>query len=104
MPTALRINAMTGESELIEIDAPSPIIPEAITMRQARLALLGAGVLAQVDAAIASMTGIEGDAARIEWEYAQEVRRDSPLMAALGPALGMDAAQVDALFVAGAAL
>ena len=84
--------------------ADAGLVPASITMRQARLALLGAGLLATVDQAIAAMPGVEGEAARIEWEYAQEVRRDSPLIAALGPALGLTAEQIDGLFVAGAAL
>lgn len=79
-------------------------VPEVVTMRQARLALLGAGLLAQVNTAIANMPGAEGDAARIEWEYAQEVRRDSPLVQSLIPALGMNDASLDALFTAAAAL
>ena len=36
--------------------APSPV-PPSVTMRQARLALLGAGLLASVDAAIGSLPG-----------------------------------------------
>ena len=74
-------------------------VPEVVTMRQARLALLGAGLLAQVNTAVANMPGTEGDAARIEWEYAQEVRRDSPLVSVLGAALELDDAKLDALFV-----
>lgn len=77
---------------------PPLTVPEAVTARQARLALLGAGVLAQVDAALASIPGIEGEAARIEWEYALEIRRDSPLIGALAPALGLTSEQVDDLF------
>ncbi|MXO72863.1 hypothetical protein [Alteraurantiacibacter buctensis] len=92
------------ETEVAEADAPRVFPPEAISMRQARLALLGAGLLATVDQAIVAMPGVEGEAARIEWEYAQEVRRDSPLIAALGPVLGLTAEQIDGLFVAGAAL
>lgn len=79
-------------------------IPAFVTMRQARLALLGAGMLAQVNAAVAAMTGVQGDAARIEWEYSQEVQRGKALVQALGPALGLSAAQLDALFVAAKAL
>lgn len=73
-------------------------VPEAVTARQARLALLGAGVLGMVEQALASMPGVEGDVARIEWEYAQEIRRDSPLIGALAPALGLTGEQVDDLF------
>ena len=79
-------------------------VPEVVTMRQARLALLGAGLLAQVNTAVANMPGAEGDAARIEWEYAQEVRRDSPLVAALSAAFGWTGAQLDDLFTEGAKL
>jgi hypothetical protein len=43
-------------------------------------------------------------AAQIEWEYAQEVRRDNALISTLAGALGLDEAALDALFEAGAAL
>lgn len=79
-------------------------VPEVVTMRQARLALLGAGLLAQVNTAVANMVGAEGDAASIEWEYAQEVRRDSPLVVALSAVFGWTAAQLDDLFTEGAKL
>ena len=79
-------------------------VPEVVTMRQARLALLGAGLLAQVNTAVANMPGAEGDAARIEWEYAQEVRRDSPLVAGLSAALGLSDETKDNLFKVAAGL
>ncbi|MBK9009982.1 hypothetical protein [Novosphingobium sp.] len=79
---------------------PPPSVPDAITMRQARLVLLGAGLLGTVDAAISQV----GGAAEIEWEYAQEVQRHSQLVQMLAPALGLSQAQVDALFIQGAAL
>ena len=83
---------------------PAPEVPQAVTMRQARLALLGAGLLSSVNTAVASMTGEQGDAARIEWEFSSEVRRTQPLVLAMGPILGLTDAQLDALFVAAAAL
>lgn len=79
-------------------------VPAAVSMRQARLALLDAGMLADVDAAVASMPGVEGDAARIEWEYAATVGRSSPLVASLAVALSLTQAQLDALFVQAAGL
>ena len=85
--------------------APPPSdVPQSVTMRQARLALLAANMLTAVNTAIANMPGSEGEAARIEWEYAHEVRRDSPLVQSLIPALGMNDASLDALFTAAAAL
>ena len=79
-------------------------IPRAVTMRQARLALLGAGLLSGVDSAISAMPEPTRSAAKIEWEYSQEVQRHNGFVAALGPALGMTDAQIDALFVAAAKL
>ncbi len=96
-----RIDDLTPEQ--IEANRKAAV-PQAVTMRQARLALLGAGVLATVDAAIAAMPGMEGHAARIEWEYAHEIRRDSPLVAAMSGMLGLDEAALDQLFLAASGL
>lgn len=76
-----------------------------VTMRQARLALLGAGHLAGVDAAIAAITDdMQRQAAQIEWEYAQTVDRNAPFTQTLALALGLSDADLDALFTAAAAL
>lgn len=96
-----------GERPTIEeIEAvviPPPRITK-VTMRQARLALLGAGKLPAVNAAIAAMQGAQGEAARIEWEYSQEVQRDRGLVTALGSQMGMTEKELDALFTAAAAI
>lgn len=84
--------------------APPVPVPTSVTMRQARIALLGAGKLAAVDAAIDALAEPTKTAARIEWEYSSEVQRHNGFVAALGPALGLSAAQIDALFIAAAAL
>ena len=81
-----------------------PVVPQSVTMRQARLALLAAGKLAAVNSAIAAMASPQKEAAQIEWEYSQTVERDRPFVLTLGAALGLDDAQLDALFVAAAAL
>lgn len=92
-----------GMPTLVE-PSVTPVVPRAVTMRQARLALLQAGLLPAVNAAVSSMEGAAGEAARIEWEYSQEVQRDKALVLALAPVLGFSEAQLDALFVAAAAL
>jgi hypothetical protein len=79
------------------VDA-APIVPSLVTMRQARLALLAAGRLQDVNTALAEMPGNDGEAARIEWEYATTVERDSALVAGLAAALDLDADQLDQLF------
>ena len=83
----------------------SGAVPQAVTMRQARLALLGAGKLSLVTAAIDAIpNATEREGARITWEYSQEVQRHNGLVSQLGPALGMTEAQIDALFIAASKL
>lgn len=77
---------------------PQPPVPPSVTMRQARLALLGAGLLSSVETAIDAMSEPARSAARIEWDYSNEVQRHNGVVAALGPALGLNDAQIDALF------
>lgn len=84
--------------EIVPAQPVADPVPQVVSMRQARLALLASGMLDQVNAAIAAMPGTEGAAARIEWDYAQEVRRDSPLVLGLAPLLSLDDAQLDSLF------
>lgn len=79
-------------------------IPQAVTMRQCRIALLDAGLLDAAKSSIATMPGTEGERARIDWEYAQEVRRDWPLIGYMAGDLGLTDEQVDSLFVAAAAI
>ena len=79
-------------------------VPQSVTMRQCRLQLLAIGKLADVDAAIAALPEPEKSAAQIEWEYAATVERNAPLIGALGPALGLDDAQLDELFIEAAKL
>lgn len=84
---------------------PEPVaVPQIVTMRQARLALLGAGKLTDVDNAINALPSPTKEAAQIEWEYSQEVNRQNGLVSQLAPLLGMTDADLDALFIAGAAL
>lgn len=78
---------------------PAPA-PSSVHMRQARLALLQAGLLPQVQAAVAAA----GEAAQIEWEYAHEVRRDSPLVQSLSASLALSDAQLDGLFILASSL
>jgi len=78
--------------------ADPPPVPAVVSMRQARLALLGAGILTQVNEALAGMEGVQGEAARIEWEYATSVERNSPLVDGLAAALNLDPAALDNLF------
>ena len=79
-------------------------IPQSVTMRQARLALEAVGKLDDVDAAIAALPLPTRKLAQIEWEYSNEVQRANGIVSQLGPALSLTEAEIDALFVAAAAL
>ena len=84
--------------------APPVPTPSSVTMRQARLALLASGKLALVDAAIETLPEPQRAQAQIEWEFASEILRASPLVGVMGAALSLDAAALDELFVEAAAL
>lgn len=81
---------------------PTPVVvPQSVTMAQARKALLSAGITAaMVEAAIA---GIADAAARgmaeIDWEFSTTVSRSSSLVAMLGAELGLTDSDIDTLFI-----
>lgn len=71
---------------------------DSVTMRQARLALLDAGLLQVVEGTIAQMPEPQKSAALIEWEYAGTVERTHPLLAQVLPAMGVTETDIEALF------
>lgn len=81
-------------------DIQPVLIPTSISMRQARLALLGAGLLKSITESVSSMP----QSHQIEWEYATEVKRNSPLVIGLTSALGLKKSQIDDLFLKGSKL
>ena len=99
--------AEDGASVLVPaVDLPPapPVVPAEVTMRQARLALHAAGLLASVEAAIDALPDPPRSAARIEWDHSQTVQRNRGIVQQLGTALGMTSEQLDALFIAAAAI
>ncbi len=86
-----------GEDFTPPAPAPVPAV-QAVTMRQARLALLDADLLDAVEAAVAAAPR----AVQIEWEYATQIERASPLVGAIAAGLDLDDAALDALFLAAA--
>lgn len=75
-----------------------------VTPRQARLALLSAGRLGDIEAAIAALDAPTRAAVEIEWEYAVLIERTSPWVVAMTQALGMADTEVDALFTVAAGI
>lgn len=85
--------------QVLELEDAPVVVPESVTPRQLRLALLGAGKLAQINAFVTS--GAVPEAARISWEYATEYRRDDPLLNQMAGLLDppLSQAQIDGLFI-----
>lgn len=85
--------------------APPPLpfvqpIPAEVTMRQACLALEGAGLLDDVEAIVATLPKVY----QIEWLRASVVLRSNALVEMVRQQNSMTEAQIDALFVTAAAL
>lgn len=78
---------------------PVIIIPHTITMRQARLQLLEDGLLDEVETLVSTDRKWQ-----IEWEYANEVLRISPLIEAIKVVLSLTDEQMDAMFLSASKL
>lgn len=76
-----------------EMRARNPV-PQQVTMRQARLALLKAGLLDDAESTIASA----GREAQLEWEYASVIERSNPVIAIVQQQQGVTDDQIDDLF------
>ena len=76
-----------------ELRARNPV-PQQVTMRQARLALLSAGLLDDVEMVITAA----GRAAQLEWEYAAVLDRSNPAVAIVQQQKALTDAQIDDLF------
>lgn len=103
------VSALTGEVSVVpfsdeeiaaalaerETNYAAVAVPSVVSARQARLAILQGGILASVEAMIAT----QDEATRITWEYATEFRRDDPLLTQLAQNLGLSEAQIDQFFL-----
>lgn len=75
------------------------LVPESVTMRQARIALSRAGLIPAVEQALTTMEGRAGEEARIEWDYSSQVFRYKPFVIGLGTSIGLTEDQIDELFI-----
>ena len=73
-------------------------VPVSVKMRQARRALLAAGLLETVQTNVQLLD----QAAQIDWEFAETVERNSQLVMTLSTLLNMTELDVDNLFTAAA--
>lgn len=78
----------------------TPTVPQQVSMRQARLALLNRELLDDVEAVIAAA----GRQAQIEWEYAATVDRNHAIIAIVQQQQGLTDSDIDELFINAAAI
>lgn len=102
------VNLQTGEQVLTpftveqeaeyqaKLSQPAPkVVPQKISIAQARLALLSAGMLDDVNGGVVAF----GQAAQIEWEYRTTVHRNNALVIAMKELLNWTDEQMDDLFI-----
>lgn len=85
--------------EIVEPFVPPPYVPQQVTMRQARLALLDAGLLGTVENSLNNLPEPLKTRSLIEWNHGSTVERNSALVVQMATALGLDYQQVDNLFI-----
>lgn len=98
------INCETGETrdetpeELaaleVERTAIQLIVPDTVSARQMKLALLGADLLDPIEAFVAT----QDRGVQISWEYATEFHRNDAMLADMAQAFGLTGDQVDDIF------
>ena len=85
---------------------PGPIngVPQAVTKRQGRQALVLAGKLSLVQQAIDALPEPQRTLMQIEWDDSTEFHRQRPSLIQLGTAIGLTSQDIDNLFIQAAAL
>ena len=100
-----RANEARDGLEVLPLAVLESAVPHTVTRRQARQALLLAGLLDDVPAAIDAIPDLTARRmAQIEWEDSLEFVRTRPLVVQIAGALGLDEAELDQLFITAAAL
>lgn len=80
--------------------APVVVVPASISKLQAQLQLQASGLLTAVNAAVAAADPVT----QIYYNSPEDLHRNHPVVATLGAALGLNSAQIDALFIAASKL
>lgn len=80
-------------------------VPQELTPRQVRLAMLWAGLdLSQIDAMIDWLEDPQKSQVKIMWEYSTVFLRNDPVLNGFADKLGLSKEDVDNLFIAGASI
>lgn len=75
-------------------------VPEVVTPRQMRVALITSGIsLESIESIIDSLPEPDRSIIRVTWEYSTEFQRSNPFIASMAPLLNLTNSQVDDLFI-----
>jgi hypothetical protein len=91
-------------NEPLPPDPVPVVVPQTVSMAQARLALIGAGLFTAIDAGLKALPEPQRTTALTAWEYAPNVSRNGALVTTLGSQFGLTEKQLDDLFTAAAAI
>jgi len=86
------------------VHVPAVVVPQSIANWRAKAAIELAGLTSAVETAMQALDEPARTVALSAWSNGAELARRGPTVLALAAALGLTAAQVDALFVTGASL
>jgi len=92
---------VAAATALAAFDPNAPFVPASVPMWQAKAALQAIGKL---DAATSAVNASGSHQIILAWEYAADIARASPSVAAIGTALGLGSNDLDQLFIAAAAI
>ena len=88
----------TGFPVLVDPPQVPVPVPSVVSARQAKLALLDAGLFDDIETYIGTLDGVEGKRAKIAWDCASTFRRDDQLLNAVAEVKGLTAGDIDQLF------
>jgi hypothetical protein len=86
---------------------PDPIpvvVPQSVTMAQARIALAQAGLLTTIEAGLNALPEPQKTTALTAWEYSPTVSRTGTFVTGLASQFGLTEEDLDNLFIAAAAI
>lgn len=89
----------------VEPPPPPPVVPDKVTKRQARQAMVKAGIAwAAVQAKIDAMAEPQRSLTQSWWDDSNDYERHNATLVAMATQLGLDSAALDALFILAASL
>lgn len=99
-PLTAALYTQASEGEVAPYVEPPPAVPHALTRLAFKAVLLDAGLLDGAEAVVAQADALT----RLKWAEATSFARHDPIIDALGQQLGLAPAQIDQMYIQGAAL